>query len=80
MAIKVEIPYIKKEVEKPFPKLMICTADSTDKGMIVLFKEKNQGTILKVPDGSSSKVGEYAYISFMRDYEDYNEPITIQNL
>lgn len=78
MAINVTLGEAKtQEQEKDFPKFMIVSENVDNKGMIVLFKSKGVGTVIK--GGKSWRIGEYCDAFFMKHFTDYNEPITLQN-
>ena len=66
---------------KPFPKLMIANKNGgSDTDMIVLFAESRKGTVIKDVPSSSKRTGFNSEDFIMSCFEDYNEPITIQNV
>lgn len=74
--IEVRITPVSVKKTKEYPKLMIGSD-----GLIVLFYQETKGTVIK----SSSKdvigftIGHYSDTWNMDWFDDYNEPITIQN-
>ena len=73
--IKVTVGKQKTQSEKPFPKLMKWNGE---KIIIALFKNKEFATILK-SDSTEWSVGDYDNYFDMKQWADYNEPITLQN-
>jgi hypothetical protein len=71
MAVKVIVHERPIQI-KHFPKLMIGKSS-----VIVLFFKENTGVIIK--DVLYETVGYYSDQFKMPDFEDYNEPITLQN-
>lgn len=78
MAIKVTTPETKQE-PKPFPKLMKLKGGGVSDNTIALFKYTTSATIVLGVGGHKGCEGLH-YEGFTPEYwEDYNEPITIQN-
>lgn len=66
-----------KPCEKPFPKLM----RNRDTGGIAIFRRESVATMLCPGKTSNRGVGEplTGIIIIPHDWEDYNEPLTLQN-
>ena len=72
--IKVTVDESAKE-SKPFPKLMKDKASM----MIVLFVRENKGFVVRKAEGESFDIGHVSGDWDMSYFEDYNEPVTLQN-
>ena len=74
---------MKVEVNEPeaneidFPKLMIITADVTDKGMIVLMRKYEEGTVVR--EGKSYTIGFSTDSWCMEDFSEFKGSITLSN-
>lgn len=71
--IKVTVGEHKTQEVKPFPKLMI-----TNDRIIVLFTTLSDGTVIDEAVHCWG-IGHYSDSWDMRQFTDFNEPITIQN-
>lgn len=60
--------------EKPFPKLMISY-----KGTIILFHKPEYGFVIRPRSSTNNELTDSPDGWLMKDFTDYNEPITIQN-
>lgn len=75
MAINVTLGEAKTQEEKPFPKLM-----RHPDGCVVFFHEHGKGICLIGDiDPNGTKANTFGNDWGMRNFTDYNEPITIQN-
>lgn len=76
--IKVTVGEQKTQSEKPFPKLMKLKSN----GKLYYFYRKTLGLPLEEPERAPDKdlYGKWASGWEMDSFEDYNEPITIQNV
>jgi len=80
MAIKVTVGEHKTQNEKLFPKLMIANSNGdNDEGIIVLFLSLCEGFVIQTVPKSAKKLGYYSTNFIMSCFDDYNEPITLQN-
>lgn len=70
--IKVTFGEEPKQDEKPFPKTMNYG------DLVVLFECKGAGVVLRDPSGPHV-IGYYYKGFIMKDFTDYNGPVTIQN-
>lgn len=75
MAINVTLGKAKTQKEKPFPKLMKHKNDGT----ILYFYRKGVGIPINNEDYCFSDTEGWASAWIMDAFEDYNQPITIQN-
>jgi hypothetical protein len=74
MAVTVIVKKVEVVKEKEFPKLMI-----SPKRMIVLFSQNKKGMIVDTGTDPNHRILTYLDYWNMEAFEDYNEPITIQN-
>ena len=75
MAIKVTLGATENtQQKKPFPKLMECTS-----GAVWLMFAETKGMYIKGGVGDFQPLHINHYFN-LREFTDYNEPITIQNL
>lgn len=80
MSIKVTIGESETQKGRGFPKLMIANANGgSDEGMIVLFCSESNGIVLSRPLECGKEVGYVSSSFYMQCFDDYNEPITLQN-
>lgn len=80
MAIKVSVGEPKTQNENSFPKLMMANSNgNNDEGIIVLFVSLGEGFVIKTVPKSYKKIGYYSTNFIMTCFDDYNEPITLQN-
>lgn len=60
----------------PFPKLMVNISDTRHKGMIVLFTQKREGTVIK--DGDNCNMNQiHAFDWNMDHFKDFHGSITM---
>lgn len=79
--IKVTIGGEPQKKEIGFPKLMIANnTGGADKGMIVLFEIPKHGQVIRPVIDSNKGFGYISTDFIMSCFEDFNEPITLQNI
>ena len=74
MKVEVNEP---KANEMDFPKLMIITADVTNKGMIVLMRKYEEGTVVR--ENKSYTIGYSTDTWQMQHFSDFKGSITLSN-